>query len=140
MKWQTKDGREVKINPANYLIDWERKVSGPQLMVKKFLYPYWKNNVVCEELYLNIGRGRKYRYDLVNLTRKVIVEVSPDSTHLNFNEFMHGTVANYKKRIINDVDKWDLAEFNRFTFIELNDEHLENLTKKMFKETFNLIL
>lgn len=142
LKWKDKDDREIKINPMLYLVDWKRVVSGPQFAVKNFLYKYWKDNVVCEEFLIFTGKNKqkRYRYDLLNLTKKIIIEVSPDSTHLEFNKFMHGTKANYHKRITGDYEKMELAELNGFKFIELNDEHLENLTKKMFKETFNLTL
>ena len=140
MNWKTPEDRIVKIHPAKYRIDWARKVSGPQLRVKNFLFPYWQKDVVCEELYLNIGKGRKFRYDLVNLNKKCIVEVSPDSTHLEYNHFMHGSAPKYRKRLESDVLKMEMAELNEFTFIELHDEHLNNLTKKMFKETFDLDL
>jgi hypothetical protein len=138
MKWKTKNGREVNFNPAQYKIDWERKVSGPQKTVKDFLFKFWKNDIVLEEMLL--PKSGKKRLDLVNLSRKVIIEVSPDSVHLEFNQFMHGSRAGYLKKLKADSEKMQLAELNGFKFIELNDEHLNNLTKKMFKETFDLDL
>jgi hypothetical protein len=53
---------------------------------------------------------------------------------------MHGSRAGYLKKLKADYEKMELAELNGFRFIELNDEHLGNLTKEMFKETFNLDL
>jgi hypothetical protein len=138
MKWKLPNGREANVNPMKYKIDWERKVSGPQFLVKQFLYPYWKNDIVLEEFVMPKS-GRK-RIDLCNLSRRVIIEVSPDSTHLEFNEFMHGSRAGYLKRIKSDYQKMELAELNGFIFIELNDEHLSDLTVKMFKEKFNYSL
>lgn len=138
MKWKTKSGKEINFNPAQYKIDWDRKVSGPQKTVKDFLFKFWKNDIVLEEMLL--PKSGKKRLDLVNLSRKVIIEVSPDSVHLEFNQFMHGSRAGYLKKLKADSEKMQLAELNGFKFIELNDEHLNNLTQKMFKETFDLDL
>jgi len=138
MKWKLKSGKEVNFNPIQYkLIDWNKAPSAPQLKVQKFFYPYWKNDVVLSEMRLPKSL---WRYDLVNLSRKIVVETSPDAVHLEYNEFMHGSRAGYSKKIKADYEKMQLAELNGFKFIELNDEHLINLTKTMFKEIFDLIL
>ena len=138
MKWKLKSGKEVNFNPANYrLEDWNKAPSAPQLAVQQFFYPFWKNDVVLLEL--RIPKSLM-RYDLCNLSRKIIVETSPDKVHLDYNKFFHKSRAGYLKKLKADYEKMELAELNGFKFIELNDEHLENLTKKMFKETFDLIL
>jgi len=139
MKWKTKSGKEVNFNPAKYKIRWEDDGrSKPETMVRKFLYPFWKNDIVLSEMVF--PKSGKKRADLVNLSRKIFVEISPDSVHLEFNQFMHGSRAGYLKKLKADYEKMELAELNGFKFIELNDEHLSNLTKKMFKETFDLDL
>jgi len=138
MKWKLKSGKEVNFNPAKYrLVDWESAPSKPQLAVQQFFKPFWKNDIVLTEF-----RAPKtlWRYDLTSLSRKVIIETSPDKVHLEFNQFMHGSRAGYLKKLKADYEKMELAELNGFKFIELNDEHLSNLTKKMFKETFDLDL
>lgn len=138
MKWKTKTGKIKTFNPAQYKIKWDEDGrSKPETKVRKFLYPFWKNDIVLAEMYYP---GTKYRADLVNLSKKIVIEVSPDSVHLEYNEFMHGSRAGYLKKIKADYEKMELAELNGFKFVELNDEHLENLTKKMFKETFDLNL
>jgi hypothetical protein len=138
MKWKLKSGKEVNFNPAQYrLEDWNDAPSGPQLAVQKFFYPFWKNDVVLIEMRLPKSL---WRYDLCNISKRVIIETSPDSVHLEFNEFFHKSRAGYLKKLKADYEKMELAELNGFKFIELNDEHLENLTKKMFKKTFDLDL
>jgi hypothetical protein len=135
MKWKLLTGKEVNFNPGQYKIDWNSPGrSKPETQVRKFLYPFWRFDVVLAEL-----RAPKtlYRYDLCNLSRRIIIEVSPDSTHLEYNEFMHGSRAGYLKRIKSDFQKMELAEKNEFKFIELTDEHLNNLTVKMFKDKFD---
>lgn len=138
MKWKLKSGKTVNFNPAKYKIDWDRAVSGPQKKVKDFLRPFWKNDVLLEEMVL--PKSGKKRYDLVNLTRRIIVETSPDEVHLQFNEFMHGSRAGYLKKLKSDYEKMQIAELNGFKFIELNNVHLENLTKEMFFKEFGLEL
>lgn len=136
MKLKLKNGRMYNVNPANYLIDWDRKVSGPQKKTKDFLYPYWKTHVVCEELFI-----RPYRIDIVNLTLGIFLEVSPDEVHLKYNPFMHGGHATgYVKKLKADEEKRLIAEDNNFQYIELNNEHLNNLSKEMFAAVFDLHL
>lgn len=138
MKWKTKSGKEVNINPSKYKIDWsEDGRSKPETAVRKFLYPFWRNHVVLSEF-----RFPKtlYRADLVNLNLGIFLEISPDEVHLQFNQFMHGSRAGYLKKIKSDYEKMEIAELNGFKFIELNNVHLKELTKEMFKREFDLDL
>lgn len=121
----------VNLVITKYLIDWNRKVSKPQLAVKSFLQPYWENFCVLEEMLLP---GSKMRADLVNISLKIFLEISPDSTHLKFNKFMHGSPMGYLGTIKRDQKKKEWAEQNGFLYIELNDIDLKNLTKEMFAE------
>ena len=116
---------------SKYFIDWNRKVSAPQLKVKNFLKEYWESSIVLEEFLIP---GSKKRIDLINISAKVVVEVSPNSTHLKFNSFMHGSRPGFLKTIKSDLVKKDWAEANNFLYIELNDSHLKNLSKETFKE------
>lgn len=131
--------KEVNISIAKYLIDWnpEREVSKPQGKVKAFLRPYWKHDVVLEELKLP---KCLLRCDLCNVSKKIIVEISPQSTHLKFNKFMHGTLSQYLQVMKRDEQKRLWAEQNGFTFVELHDEEINNLSKEMFKEKFDVDL
>jgi hypothetical protein len=139
MKFKFPKGVEKNINLTPYKIDWNKAVSKPQKATKDFLYPFWKFDVVFEEVCfpLRTQASRSVRFDLLNLTRRTFLEVSPDATHLQLNEFMHGSKAGYQKRLMVDEFKREFAEKNGFIFIELNDEHLSDLTVKMFKEKFN---
>jgi hypothetical protein len=137
MQWKLLNGKVKNFNPAKYKIDWNHKVSGPQFAVTRFLYPYWKNHVVLSEMVIP---GSRKRYDLVNLSLKIIIEVSPDEVHLEFNKFMHGSRAGYLKKLKSDYEKMQMAEKNDFIFIELYNEHIDNLSKEMFLEKFDLSL
>lgn len=54
MKFKTIYGKEKTLkNSRQYLIDWNKKTRSKfQDEVKKFLYSYWKDDVVFEELRL----------------------------------------------------------------------------------------
>ena len=127
----------VNYNLKSYLIDWDRKVSGPQKKTKDFLKKYWKNDIVCEELLI---KGSLLRLDLINFTKKIIIEVSPRDLHVNYNKFMHGGRSGYLKKLQSDAKKMEWSENNGFIFIELYDENINNLSVKMFKDEFSIDL
>jgi hypothetical protein len=127
----------VNYNLKPYLIDWDRKVSGPQKKVKDFLYKYWKNDIICEEFLI---KGSLLRLDLINFTKKIVIEVSPRALHVDYNKFMHGGRGGYLKKLQSDAKKLNWAEKNGFIFIELYDEDINNLSKEYFKETFDIDL
>ncbi|MFM9826091.1 hypothetical protein [Flavobacterium sp.] len=127
----------VNYNLKSYLIDWNRKVSGPQKKVKDFLHKYWENDIICEELLI---KGSLLRLDLINFTKKIIIEVSPRALHVNYNKFMHGGRSGYLKKLQSDAKKMEWSESNGFIFIELYDENINNLSVKMFKDEFSIDL
>lgn len=127
----------VNYNLKPYLINWNRKVSSPQKKVKDFLHKYWKNDIVCEELLI---KGGLLRIDLMNFTKKIIIEVSPRALHVNYNKFMHGGRGGYLKKLQSDAKKMEWSERNGFIFIELYDENINNLSVKMFKDEFGIDL
>ncbi len=127
----------VNVNISKYLVKWDRKVSVPQLTVKKFFYPYWKNSIILEEFMIP---GSLFRLDLLNLNSKVCVEVSPIKLHLHYNKFMHGGRAGFLKKLQDDAKKMDWCERAGFKFIELYDIDIENLSKQYLKEKFDLDL
>lgn len=125
-------------NISKSLINWSKIISAPQKFTKDFLFPFWRNHIVCEEWVIPCSGG--LRFDLVNWTRKIIIEVSPNSTHTEFNQFFHKSRGGFLKRIRKDFQKMEYAEKNHFKFVELYDEDLENLSKNYFKEKFDVEL
>jgi hypothetical protein len=121
----------VNISISKYLVDWDRKVSKPQLATKSFLRQYWETSTILEEFVIP---GSKLRADLINLTSKIFLEVSPNSTHKKFNPFMHGSRIGFLGTIKRDEQKRVWAEQNGFQYVELTDLHLNNLTKETFAE------
>lgn len=138
MKWITKSGKVRSFNPAKYKIKWDEDGrSKPETKVRNFLRPFWKNDVVLAEMPYPSTR---FRADLVNLSKKIILEVSPASVHLQYNEFMHGSRGGFLKKLKADNDKMLMAEKNGFKHIDLYDDEIDNLSKEMFKKKFNLDL
>lgn len=122
--------RLYSLKVADYLIDWKREVSRPQALVKQFLYPFWKNGIVLEEVRIPASR---LRIDLLHLGKKVAIEVSPSSSH-SFNPFFHQNKIKFGQAVKRELDKQRWCETNGFLYIELTDEDLDNLSKKMFAE------
>ncbi len=129
--------REVNINISKYLINWHRQVSVPQKKFKDFVHIYWKNCVVLEELRLP---STLLRLDLVNLSRKIIVEISPNKVHFEYNKFFHGSRAGFLDKIKKDMQKYEWAQQNGFQYLELVDKDLDNLSYKYIQDNFHINL
>lgn len=127
----------INVNISKYLINWNRKISAPQLKVKQFLFPFWKNHIVVEEFLIP---GSLYRIDLISFTSKVAIEVSPNHVHTQYNKYFHKSRAGFLKKLQSDTKKLNWAEKNGFIFIELYDEDLNNLSKEYFKKNFDIDL
>ncbi len=121
-------GKEISVNPAQYIIDWNTKVSKPQKKVTDFLQPYWKSDLVLQEFRIP---GSLLRIDLLNVTKKVIVEVSPDELHANYNPFLHKDRAGFLKKLKTDNQKMDWADRNKFLFVELTSNDIKNLSAEL---------
>lgn len=130
--------RIYNLKVVDYLIDWKppQEVSIPQARVKDFLYPYWKSCVCGEEVRIP---GSRLRLDLVNFTRRIVIEVSPSGSH-SFNRFFHKNKARFGAAVRRDLDKEAWCTTNRFQYIELTDDDIQQLTTAWFKETHNLVL
>jgi hypothetical protein len=93
-------------------------VSSWQGATKAFLKPYWEHDIVVEELRVPATR---WRVDLLNLNKGVMVEVSPESSH-SFNAFFHrGSLNRFKDALKRDLSKQRWAEVNGFSYIELTE-------------------
>jgi hypothetical protein len=131
-----KPGQFVNVQIADYLIDWDRKVSGPQMKVKKFLYPYWKSHVVTEELVIP---GSRLRCDLLNWTRRIAIEVSPKGSH-SWNPFFHKTRVGFGSAMGRDLDKAKWLEENGLKLVEVLDDDLDTLSVSWFQSKYGITL
>lgn len=128
--------KEVNVDVARYKIDWENSVSRPQKRVKDFLFPHWKAHVCMEEFRIP---GSRLRFDIVNLTSKIILEISPSGSH-RYNAFFHKNRSAYLAAIKREIDKQTWALENNFLFVELGDEDLRNLSRRLFQEKYGITL
>lgn len=132
--------KEVSINPERYIIDWDKVVSAPQKIVSDFLYRFWGKDIVLQEFRIP---NSLLRIDLFNVTKKVIVEVSPDEVHGEYNLFFHKNRLGFLKNLKADIKKMNWAERNGFKFVEMNSFDIKNLSvdlliKKGVLSDFNI--
>ena len=86
----------ANVTVTSYAIDWNAKeASSYEDKVKAFLYPYWKLDLVLTQFRIP---GSKYRLDFFNVSKGIVIEVSPSCTHAKFNKFMHGTIHGNKPK------------------------------------------
>ena len=131
-------GRVINKNVFKYLIKWDAKSkSNLQRKTKQFLKDYWQNHVVYEEFPVF---GSRMRVDFLNATKKIAVEVHGPQ-HSEFNKFFHNdSRLNYLKSIKRDVKKEEWLALNRYTFVEIYHDEVEDLSVEFFKDTYNIIL
>lgn len=89
--------------------------------------------MVCEEFCIPSSR---LRIDLVNLSDKVVIEVSPSSTHSQYNPFFNKNRSNFLAARKRDMQKVKWCLDNGFTYIEINGDDL----KKSDEEILEIIL
>jgi hypothetical protein len=131
-------GKLQKKNVSPYLIKWDNESrSKIQRTVKQFLKPFWKAQMVYEEFPVY---GTKLKVDILNATKKIAIEVN-GVQHNSFNKFFHSNSrTNYLKSIKRDMQKSEWLEKNNFTLIEIEQNEVKELSKKFFKNKFNIIL
>ncbi len=141
MKVKGVNGRTYSVKVQSYLVNWDRKVSGPQKRVKDFLRPYWDRVgiVVTEECAIPTGSGRPMRVDLINWNRRIVIEVSPASSH-SFNRFFHKTRVGFGAAVGRDLHKAEWAEANGFTYVALDEKDIEQLSPGWFSTTHGIVL
>ncbi len=140
LSFKTLTGRERTVSVAPYLIDWEpvKDVSQPTARVKAFLRPFWQHDTVCQEAPV---AGSRMRLDLYNVSRSIVVEVSPKGSHA-YNPFFHrGSVAVYRQALKREMDKERWCTLNQLTLCELVEEDLaEGLSAELFARRFGVTL
>ncbi len=119
-----------------YRIDWEAECrSNLQYEVKQFFKPYWYGQICYEEFPVY---GTRMKVDLVNMTKRIAVEVQ-GAQHDSFNKFFHNNSrANYLSSIKRDYDKRVWLENNDFKVLEIFEEDLPSLSKKYISEKFEI--
>ena len=131
-------GRLQNRNVTKYLMKWDKgSRSKIQTVVKKFLKPYWKDQIVYEEFPVY---GTRLKVDILNATKKIAIEVQ-GRQHTQFNKFFHGNSRlEYLKSIKRDVQKRNWLEENGFKVIEINEDEITSLNKSFFERKFKIQL
>jgi hypothetical protein len=135
MKFIKLTGNEANKDVSKYRMKWEKKSRSKfQEGVKFFLQPFWRTHVIYEEFPVV---GTKMTLDIVNLTRKIALEIQ-GAQHSEFNEFFHnGNKGNYYAQLQRDVEKRRWCELNGLRLVEIYPSDLP-LTKE-FLEKHDLI-
>lgn len=117
MKFKTLNGTMAELrNSKKFLIDWDAgSRSKFQSSVKNFLEPYWRNDIVFEELKLV---GTRLSLDIYNANKKVAVEVQ-GVQHTKFVKFFHGNRFNYLDQLKRDDKKLRFCKINDIKLVEI---------------------
>ena len=120
---------------TKYLIDWDKKSrSKLQFNVKQFLRNYWKNHIVYEEFPVY---GTRLKVDIVNMTKKIAIEVQ-GAQHESFNKFFHdNSRAKYLASIKRDAKKAEWLESNGFVIMYIYEKDIPILSLDFFVETYD---
>jgi len=78
------------------------------------------------------------KVDLINMTKRIAVEVQ-GAQHDQFNKFFHNNSrANYLRSITRDYEKRTWLENNKFKILEIVQEDLSSLSKAYIEEKFEI--
>ena len=128
-------GKLVKIPASKLRVDWDAECrSNFQYEVKQWLRRYWLLDRCSEEYMIP---GSRLFLDLVNWTKRVIVEIN-GSQHTSFNKFFHNdNISKFHGQLQRDQKKREWAEMNKLTFVEIYPEDMP-LNKAFFKEKYEI--
>lgn len=137
MKFKTLNGLEKYKNISNRKISWDKKSrSNIQFEVKQFLKKFWYYDLVFEEMPV---LGTKMSLDLVNMTKKIVVEVHGQQ-HGKFIPFFHGNKNNYRRQLERDGKKEEWCQLNNLKYVDIYPNDIKNLSKEWFLQKFDIIL
>ena len=119
-----------------YRIEWDGACrSNLQYEVKQFFKTYWVGQICYEEFPVY---GTRMKVDMINMTKRIAVEVQ-GAQHDSFNKFFHNNSrANYLSSIKRDYDKRVWLESNDFKVLEVFEEDLKSLSKKYIMQKFEI--
>ena len=136
MKLYDITGRLVNRNVGRYKIDWDAACRSKfQFEVKQFFKSFWFGQICYEEFPVY---GTRMKVDLINMTKRIAVEVQ-GAQHDEFNKFFHNNSrATYLRSITRDSDKRKWLENNDFKVLEILPKDLPELSRKYIKEKFSV--
>lgn len=119
-KFSTLDGKYYFINIDRFKVKWDGKSpSSIQFQAKQFFKQIWQRDIVCEEFPVKPKLRYNYRFDIINLTKKVVVEVHGSDAHIKYNPFWHKTEDDFWDGVERDRIKQLWCEKFGYTLIEL---------------------
>lgn len=129
-------GNFVRLKDSyKYLIDWDGdSLSLFQKNIKLRLKPFWKNDLVFEELPVV---GTKLRIDFYNQSRKIALEVSGHQ-HYTLSKHFHSGTKDFLKQIIRDEKKKSFCDINNIELIEIYEYEAKEISDAFLKK-INLI-
>lgn len=130
MKFKTLSGKERLLkNAKKYIINWEAKSkSNFQWRVKQFLLPYWKHDVVFEEMRIV---GSRLSLDFYNANKKIAIEVQ-GKQHQTYNPHFHGNNRqNWLLQLKRDDLKLNFCLTNGIELVEIYESDI--LSKEFFE-------
>lgn len=133
MKFKTLNGKERLLkNAKKYIINWEAKSkSNIQWNVKQLLLPYWRYDVVFEEMRIV---GSRLSLDFYNANKKVAVEVQ-GKQHQTYNPYFHGSNRqNWLSQLKRDDLKLQFCLTNGIKLVEIYES--DTLSREMFDKLF----
>lgn len=133
MKFKTLNGKERLLkNAKKYIINWETKSkSNIQWNVKQLLFPYWRYDVVFEEMRIV---GSRLSLDFYNANKKVAVEVQ-GKQHQTYNPYFHGSNRqNWLSQLKRDDLKLQFCLTNGIKLVEIYES--DTLSREMFDKLF----
>lgn len=130
MKFKTLDGKEKTVkNIKSLIIKWDKKSRSKfQFNVKQFLMPFWKGDVVFEELKIV---GTRLSLDFYNANKKIAIEVQGHQ-HFKYVKFFHQSRINYLNQMKRDVKKNEFCELNNIILVEIYPTDI--LSKELFEK------
>ena len=136
MKLHDIRGRLINKSVTKYRIKWDGECrSNFQYEVKQFFKKFWYGQICYEEFPVY---GTRMKVDLINMTKRIAVEVQ-GAQHEQFNKFFHNNSrANYLKSITRDHDKIVWLENNNFKILEIFESDLASLSKKYIFDKFEV--
>lgn len=136
MKLYDIKGKLINKSVTKYRIKWDGECrSNFQYEVKQFFKKFWYGQICYEEFPVY---GTRMKVDLINMTKRIAVEVQ-GAQHEQFNKFFHNNSrANYLKSITRDHDKIVWLENNNFKILEIFDADLASLSKKYIFDKFEV--
>jgi len=133
VKFKTLNGKErILRNAKKYIINWQSESKSKiQWKVKQFLFPYWKHDVVFEELRIV---GSRLSLDFYNANKKIAVEVQ-GRQHQTYNPYFHGSNRqNWLSQLKRDDLKLEFCLTNGVKLVEIYET--DTLSKEMFDRLF----